>query len=88
MPQHGGGDAPGNQQLALGDFAGCVSDRLCLPRRTGYLSNRRLLPVMSDWQSWAAPAVVIVTVAILLWRNLRPAKEAGCDEECDCGKGD
>ena len=43
---------------------------------------------MSDWQSWAAPAVVIVTVAILLWRNLRPAKEASCDEECDCGKGD
>ena len=28
-----------------------------------------------------APAVVIVTVAILLWRNLRPAKEASCDEE-------
>jgi hypothetical protein len=43
---------------------------------------------MSDWQSWAAPAVVIVTVAILLWRNFRPDKEVGCDEECDCGKGD
>ena len=43
---------------------------------------------MSDWQSWVAPAVVIVTVAILLWRNLGPAKKVGCDEKCDCAKGD
>ena len=41
---------------------------------------------MSDWQSWAAPAVVIVTVAILLWRNFRPAKEVSYDEECNCRK--
>jgi len=41
---------------------------------------------MTDWQSWAAPAVVIVTLAILVWRNLRPAKEAGCDKDCGCEK--
>mgnify|MGYP004035482205 FL=1 len=43
---------------------------------------------MNDWQTWAAPAVVIVTLAILLWRNLRPAKEGACGEDCDCDKSD
>jgi hypothetical protein len=41
---------------------------------------------MNDWQTWAAPAVVIATLAILVWRNLRPAKEAGCDKDCGCEK--
>ncbi len=43
---------------------------------------------MNDWQTWAALAVVIVTLAILLWRNLCPAKEGACDEDCGCDKSD
>jgi len=43
---------------------------------------------MNDWQTWAASAVVIVTLAILLWRNLCPAKEGACDEDCGCDKSD
>ena len=38
---------------------------------------------MNDWQQWAAPAVVICTVAIMLWRVLRKRKPPGCDSDCD-----
>ena len=41
---------------------------------------------MNDWQTWAAPAVVILTVAILIWRIVPPGKEADCDKDCGCDK--
>ena len=39
---------------------------------------------MSDWQTWAAPAVVILTVMIVGWRITRKKKSTGCDEDCGC----
>lgn len=41
---------------------------------------------MNDWQTWAAPAVVITTVAILVWKNMRSDKETTCDKKCGCEK--
>ena len=29
---------------------------------------------MSDWQTWAAPTVVILTVAVMIWRAKRKKK--------------
>ena len=42
---------------------------------------------MNDWQIWAAPAVVILTVAVMIWRAKRKQKSLACDEDCGCGKG-
>jgi len=41
---------------------------------------------MNDWQTWAAPAVVILTVAVMIWRAKRKRKSPTCDEDCGCGK--
>tara|TARA_Y100000588_G_scaffold127663_1_gene139895 strand:- start:1087 stop:1215 length:129 start_codon:yes stop_codon:yes gene_type:complete len=41
---------------------------------------------MNDWQTWTAPAVVIATVAILVWKNVRSDKETTCDKKCGCEK--
>jgi cytochrome c-type biogenesis protein CcmH/NrfF len=42
---------------------------------------------MNDWQTWVAPAVVILTVAVMIWRAKRKQKSPACDEDCGCGKG-
>ncbi len=41
---------------------------------------------MTDWQTWAAPTVVILTVAVMIWRAKRKRKSPTCDEDCGCGK--
>jgi hypothetical protein len=39
---------------------------------------------MTDWQSWAAGAVVLTTLVLFIirWRRKRP----GCGGGCDCTK--
>ena len=38
---------------------------------------------MDDWQSWAAPAVVILTALILMAKWLSK-KSTGCGNDCEC----
>jgi hypothetical protein len=38
----------------------------------------------ADWQSFAAPAVVIITLAIFAWRMRRPKKGKSCGGGCSC----
>jgi hypothetical protein len=40
----------------------------------------------SDWQSWAAPLVVLLTVGIMVYR-LVARKKPGCASGCGCGDG-
>ncbi len=39
----------------------------------------------NDWQSWAALAVVVVTMGIFLARSLRRKKPGSCGSGCGCG---
>jgi len=38
----------------------------------------------TDWQSIAAPAVVLITLAIFVWRLRRPKKGKSCGGGCSC----
>ena len=38
----------------------------------------------NDWQSWAALAVVAVTIGVFLARSLRRKKAGGCGGGCGC----
>ncbi|HAL71464.1 MAG TPA: hypothetical protein DCP71_06775 [Verrucomicrobiales bacterium] len=39
---------------------------------------------MNDWQSWAAPAVVLVTALFFLVSALKGRKKGGCGGSCGC----
>ena len=39
--------------------------------------------MISNWQSWAAPVVVLVTAAIMLYRGILKRK-TGCGSGCGC----
>jgi hypothetical protein len=39
---------------------------------------------MNDWQSWAAPAVVIITAMVFIVRAFRGRKKGGCGGGCGC----
>ncbi|WP_184211032.1 FeoB-associated Cys-rich membrane protein [Prosthecobacter dejongeii] len=41
---------------------------------------------MNDWQSWAAPAVVLVTAACFLYSSLKNRKKSGCGGACGCAQ--
>jgi hypothetical protein len=41
--------------------------------------------IAENWQSVAAPAVVVATVAVFIGRLLRRPKKS-CGGSCDCGK--
>ncbi|MBB5349811.1 hypothetical protein HNR46_000032 [Haloferula luteola] len=42
---------------------------------------------MNDWQSYAAAAIVGITLAILVRRFFAPKKpQGGCGNDCGCGK--
>lgn len=40
----------------------------------------------ADWQSWAAPAVVLLTAGIMAYR-LCARKKPGCSAGCGCANG-
>ncbi|TDU62490.1 hypothetical protein EI77_04655 [Prosthecobacter fusiformis] len=40
--------------------------------------------MMNDWQSWAAPAVVLLTAVIFLTRCILNRKKSGCGGGCGC----
>jgi len=39
---------------------------------------------MSEWQTWAAPAVVILTAFIMIWRSTRKKESSDCNQDCGC----
>lgn len=43
---------------------------------------------VNDWQSWAAPTVVMITAAVFLWRAVagrrKKVKGMGCGGSCGC----
>jgi hypothetical protein len=39
--------------------------------------------MMTNWQTWAAPIVVLLTAAIMLYR-LFAKKKSGCAGSCGC----
>lgn len=41
---------------------------------------------MNDWQSWAAPAVVILTAALFILRSVTARKKGGCGGACGCAQ--
>lgn len=49
-----------------------------------------LADIANDWQSYAAPAVVVVTLALLIISKIRKGKKrvakGGCGHNCGCGE--
>lgn len=39
-----------------------------------------------DWQTLIAAGIVIITLAIFIFRFTRPKKKSGCGKDCGCGK--
>ena len=47
-----------------------------------------MMAMDTDWQTGAALGVVLATIAILAWRQVRRSKKAtvpGCGHDCGCG---
>lgn len=42
--------------------------------------------MIDDWQSWAAGAIVLITMIIFILRLIR--KKPGCGGGCDCDRKD